>query len=55
MEEPTINPLQDLKDIYKFVWDIDIPSPTVPEYIEHHEQCVMLMNLIKERMAKYED
>lgn len=27
------------------VWDIDIPSPTVPEYIEHHNQ---MQDLLKE-------
>ena len=27
------------------IWDVDIPSPTVPEYIEHHEQMQELMKL----------
>lgn len=35
--------LYELKDA---VWDIDIPSPTVPEYVEHHEQMQELMHLI---------
>ena len=30
------------------LWEIDIPSPTVPEYIEHHEQVTDLMNLVKD-------
>ena len=27
------------------LWEIDIPSPTVPEYREHHEQVTELMGV----------
>ena len=30
----------------------DIPSPTVPEYIEHHESIQKILKLIDERLAK---
>ena len=33
-----------IKEIRDKIWDVDIPSPTVPEYIEHHQQMVHLMN-----------
>lgn len=29
--------LEALREIRHALWEIDIPSPTVPEYIEHHE------------------
>lgn len=25
------------------IWEVDIPSPTIPEYIEHHEQMQELL------------
>ena len=28
------------------LWKIDIPSPTVPEYIEHHEQIQNMMGVV---------
>lgn len=28
------------------VWGVDIPSPTVPEYVEHHRDCQKIMHLI---------
>lgn len=34
------------------LWDIDIPSPTVPEYVEHHEQVQELMQLTNEWIEK---
>ena len=37
-----------LRTIYEAVWGVDIPSPTVPEYIEHHEQMMKIMKLIRE-------
>ena len=30
-----------LGDIRSEVWDRDIPSSTCPEYIEHHNDCVV--------------
>lgn len=32
-----------IESIRGCIWDVDIPSPTVPEYVEHHEQMQMLM------------
>lgn len=45
--------LEDLRDIRAALWDIDIPSPTVPEYREHHEQIQQMIALVDEKMAKY--
>lgn len=36
--------IEAIKEIRDKIWDVDIPSPTVPEYIEHHQQMVHLMN-----------
>lgn len=33
-----------IEQIRLSIWDVDIPSPTVPEYIEHHEQMRELMD-----------
>ena len=43
-----------LTDIYDKVWDYDIPSPTVPEYIEHHEQIQDILNYILKYIKMYE-
>ena len=45
--------INDLGDIRMALWDADIPSPTVPEYIEHHEQIQELIKLVDEKMKKY--
>lgn len=39
-----------LQDINHALWEIDIPSPTVPEYIEHHEQIQRVMKLVGEKL-----
>lgn len=44
--------LNTLRDIYMRLWDIDIPSPTVPEYVEHHEQIQALMQYTNEWIEK---
>lgn len=44
--------LNALRDIYMSLWDIDIPSPTVPEYVEHHEQVQELMQRTNEWIEK---
>ena len=36
--------LEAIESIRSCIWDVDIPSPTVPEYVEHHEQMQMLMS-----------
>lgn len=33
--------------ILEMLWEIDIPSPTVPEYIEHHEDVQSVMKKAK--------
>lgn len=38
--------LKALEEISYGLWEIDIPSPTVPEYIEHHEQVQSVMKLV---------
>ena len=43
-----------LFDIQEAVWEIDIPSPTVPEYREHHEQCQQLLALIDAKIKEIE-
>lgn len=45
--------LGDLGDIRSALWDIDIPSPTVPEYVEHHKQIQEMIAFVDEKMAKY--
>ena len=34
-----------LKAIRYGLWEIDIPFPTVPEYVEHHEQIKNMMEI----------
>lgn len=36
-----------LWDIYDLLWEIDIPSPTVPEYVEHHEDVQKVMTFVR--------
>lgn len=36
--------IEAIKEIRDKIWDVDIPSPTVPEYIEHHQQMIHLMD-----------
>lgn len=35
-----------LDEIHHALWEIDIPSPTVPEYIEHHESVKKVMKVV---------
>ena len=51
MEENLI--ISILGDIRGVVWDRDIPSPTCPEYIEHHNDCIEIMNFISEKMDMF--
>lgn len=41
-----------LYEIQEAIWAIDIPSPTVPEYREHHEQCQELLALIDKKIKE---
>lgn len=43
----------DLESIWDKLWEIDIPSPTVPEYIEHHEQVQSVMKYVSGLSQKY--
>ena len=48
MEKELINQfISDLEGIFDELWKIDIPSPTVPEYIEHHEQVQKIMKHVQ--------
>lgn len=38
-----------LDEIQHALWEIDIPSPTVPEYIEHHESVKKVMKVVLEK------
>ena len=53
-EETKAEILQDLNEIYDKIWEVDIPSPTVPEYIEHHSEMKMLLRIVDEKIGKWE-
>lgn len=42
----------DLEEIHEAIWDVDIPSPTCPEYREHHQQMQELMKLVKKKIEE---
>lgn len=44
-----------LEKIWWEVWKVDIPSPTVPEYVEHHKQMQCLMDLIRREINQLKD
>ena len=46
--------IQDLKEIKDELWGYDIPSPSVPEYREHHQQIQALMKYVKGKIDKWE-
>ena len=41
-----------LDEIRHALWEIDIPSPTVPEYIEHHEQVQSVWKLLDKKQKE---
>ena len=47
--------IDDLYEIQNKVWEFDIPSPTVPEYIEHHEQMHELMAFVGDKILKWKE
>ena len=53
MQEFYTTVLADLEEIKEKVWGYDIPSPTVPEYREHHEQIQEILRLLKKKTDKY--
>ena len=44
-----------IHDIKEKIWEIDIPSPTIPEYIEHHEQVKSVLKVIYNWLTKLEE
>lgn len=44
-----------IHDIKEKVWEIDIPSPTIPEYVEHHEQVMSVLIVIYNWLTKLEE
>lgn len=58
MSEDTISrqaAIDALKAIRYGLWEIDIPSPTVPEYVEHHEQIKNMMEITDGWIKKLEE
>jgi len=47
--------IEAIHDIKEKVWEIDIPSPTIPEYIEHHEQVKSVLKVIYNWLTKLEE
>lgn len=47
--------IDDLNEIFQKLWDVDIPSPTVPEYKEHHDQIQGIMAVVSEKQKKYQE
>ena len=43
-----------LEQIRDFVWDEDIPHPTVPEYVEHHESIQGILKFIDKLLKEME-
>ena len=44
-----------LKAIRYGLWEIDIPSPNVPEYVEHHEQIKNMLEITDGWIKKLEE
>ena len=47
--------IDDLYEIQNAIWEVDIPSPTVPEYREHHEQMQELMALVGKKISEWQE
>ena len=47
--------IEDLYDIQNKIWEVDIPSPTVPEYREHHEQMQALMAYVGDKIKEWKE
>ena len=47
--------IEAIHDIKEKVWEIDIPSSTVPEYVEHHEQVKSVLIVIYNWLTKLEE
>ena len=44
--------IEALDEIRHALWEIDIPSPTVPEYVEHHEQVQLVWKLLDKKQKE---
>ena len=44
--------IEALDEIRHALWEIDIPSPTVPEYVEHHEQVQSVWKLLDKKQKE---
>ena len=43
---------ENIIDLREFVWLCDIPSPTVPEYIEWHQKIQEILSFIDEKLLE---
>lgn len=56
MQKININAvIEDLYDIQNKIWEADIPSPTVPEYREHHEQMQELIAFVGDKIKEWKE
>ena len=37
---------REINELRELIWGLDIPSPTVPEYVEFHESIQKILNKI---------
>lgn len=44
-----------IEELRHLVWLHDIPSPTVPEYVEHHKSIQEILKLTDEVLSKVDD
>jgi hypothetical protein len=42
-----------LEELRELIWMEDIPSPTTPEYIEHHKSIQKILKFINEELLTY--
>ena len=45
--------LNAIEELRHLVWNEDIPSPTCPEYIEHHESIQKILSFIDNKILNY--
>ena len=51
MDDATRRKIERLREI---VWGEDIPSPTIPEYREHHESITKILKFIDQELLPEE-
>lgn len=42
---------ESVTELRELVWGMDIPSPTCPEYVEHHKDIQNILKFIDEKLA----